>query len=72
MDYHILKPMVGVLFPITFNKGMLLPSNEVLDHSLICLQQGPTLYQCSRDELFYYFGLELVNELDSLEKEISE
>jgi hypothetical protein len=70
IDFHILKPMVGSLFPITFNEGVLHPSNEVLDNSLICLHKGPTLYQGVREELIYYFGLELVNELDSLENEI--
>ncbi len=66
IDFHLLKPMVGSLFPITFDEGLLQPSNEVSDNSLCCLHQGPTLYQGVREELIYYFGPELVKELDSL------
>jgi len=67
-DYHDLKPMVSVLFPVTWDYGLLHPSNEIEDRSLQCIDDGPTLYQGVRDEIAYYFGTELVAELDALEK----
>lgn len=67
IDFHTLKPMVCSLFPLTFDEGLLHPSNEVLDNSLICLHQGPSLYRGVREELIYYFGKELVDELDYYE-----
>ena len=66
IDYHLLKPMVSILFPVTFDYGVLNASNEVVDKSLICEGAGPTCYQGSRDELLYYFGPGLVAELDGL------
>jgi hypothetical protein len=66
IDYHTFKPMVSTLFPITFERGVLVPSNEVLDRSLICSGEGASLYEGVRDELAYYFGVELVTELDIL------
>jgi len=68
INFHILKPIVSSLFPMTFDEGLLHPSNEVLDNSLLCLHKGPTLYQGIRDELIYYFGIEMANELDLFEK----
>ena len=67
-DYHDLKPMVSVLFPVTWDYGLLHPSNEIEDRSLQCIDDGPTLYQGVRDEIAYYFGPELVAELDALEQ----
>ncbi len=66
IDYHELKPMVSVLFPITFDGGLLHPSNEIEDRSLQCIDDGPTLYEGVRDEIGWYFGPELVAELDAL------
>jgi hypothetical protein len=66
VDYHLLKPMVSILFPVTFDYGVLHASNEVVDGSLACYDTGPTCYQGARDELLYYFGPELVAELDAL------
>jgi len=66
-DYHELKPMVSVLFPLTFDYGLLHPSNEILDRSLQCYGDGPTLYQGVRDEVGWYFGKDLVAELDGME-----
>jgi len=66
VDYHLLKPMVSILFPVTFDYGVLNPSNEVVDKSLICEGEGPTCYEGSREELRYYFGDALVAELDRL------
>jgi hypothetical protein len=69
-DYHELKPMVSCLFPVTFGEGVLLLSNEVKDGSVICMGHGPSVYRGVRSEIEYYFGRELVSELDELEAEI--
>ena len=65
IDYHELKPMVSVLFPVTFDGGLLHPSNEIADRSLQCIDDGPTLYQGVRGEIDWYFGSALVAELDA-------
>lgn len=69
-DYHELKPIVCSLFPITFDHGVLLPSLELEDGSLICSKTGPSAYQGNRNELAYYFGQRLVTELDTLERTV--
>ena len=68
IDYHELKPMVSVLFPVTFDGGLLHPSNEIADRSLQCYGDGPSLYRGVRDEIGWYFGADLVTELDALER----
>ena len=65
-DYHQLKPMVSSLFPVTFGGGALLCSDELADASLVCAGEGPTAYEMARAELQFYFGDELVTELDGL------
>jgi Fe-S-cluster containining protein len=67
IDYHDLKPMVSVLFPVTFGGGVLYPAEEVEDGTLVCAGAGPTLYRGIREELRYYFGDPFVGELDELE-----
>lgn len=64
-DYHLLKPMVSTLFPVTFGGGVLLCSDELSDGSLICSGDGPTAYEMARAELAWYFGEALVVELDA-------
>jgi len=66
LDYHRFKPMVSVLFPVTFEGGVLTASGEAADGSLICGGSGPSLYDGARDELSYYFGEGLIAELDQL------
>jgi hypothetical protein len=67
LDYHEVKPMVSALFPVTFADGVLMASEEVEDGTLVCLDEGPTLYRGARAELLFYFGEALVAELDALE-----
>ncbi|MSP61792.1 MAG: hypothetical protein EXR72_15950 [Myxococcales bacterium] len=67
LDYHDVKPMVSALFPVTFDDGLLHPSEEVDENLLVCLDAGPTLYQGTRDELLHYFGPALTEELDALQ-----
>ena len=66
LDYHRFKPMVSVLFPVTFEAGLLTASGEAAEGSLICGGAGPSLYDGARDELSYYFGDALIAELDQL------
>ena len=60
--------MVCSLFPVTFDGGLLHPSNEIEDRSLQCIDDGPTLYKGVRSEIECYFGADLVAELDGLER----
>ena len=68
VDYHELKPMVSVLFPVTFDGGLLHASSEIEDRSLQCYGDGPTVYRGVRGEIAWYFGPGLVEELDGLEE----
>jgi hypothetical protein len=65
-DYHALKPMVSTLFPLTFESGTLVLSDELEDGTLVCAGNGPTAYEAVRGELAYYFGDGMVAELDAL------
>jgi Fe-S-cluster containining protein len=69
LDFHDLKPLVCSLFPLSFDEGLLFPSAEILDNSLECLDAGPTLYRGARGDVHYYFGPELVAELDERERQ---
>jgi hypothetical protein len=66
IDYHELKPLVSTLFPATFEHGVLVPSSEVVDGSLRCSGEGPSVYDGVRQELLHYFGAAFVAELDAL------
>jgi hypothetical protein len=65
LDYHALKPLVSILFPLTFENGVLVPSNEVTQGTLVCAKGGATLYEGAREELAYFFGEDFVVELDA-------
>jgi len=67
IDYHELKSLVDVLFPLTYEGELLTIADEVADGSLVCLDTGPTVYQGMRKELQYYFGDSFVKELDEIE-----
>ncbi|MDR3526017.1 MAG: hypothetical protein P4L57_01975 [Rhizomicrobium sp.] len=66
LDYHLYKPLVSILFPLTFEQGALLPASEVLDGTLVCSGSGQTLYKAARPELLAYFGEAFVAEVDTL------
>lgn len=68
IPYQQFKPLFSSLFPVTIDHGSLLPSFETLESSLICLGPGSSLYQGARADLAWYFGEELVRELDALEQ----
>ena len=67
IEHRELKSIVDVLFPLTFEGGVLCPAREAAAEELVCLGTGPTLYRGVRSEIAYYFGPELVGELDRLE-----
>ena len=69
IDYHTLKPMVSILFPATFDYGVLGPSSEVKDKSLVCAGEGESVYDGVRAEIAYYFGDALIAELDGLKSD---
>lgn len=68
IDVHTLKPMLCLLFPLSFGDGELKPSLEFDLNDLVCQGSGVSLYQSARPEVLYYFGPELVEELDRLER----
>ncbi|MCI0708336.1 MAG: hypothetical protein L0Y80_12730 [Ignavibacteriae bacterium] len=72
IDYHELKPMISCLFPLTYDGGALVPAVEIDDKSLVCLDSGETLYRGVREEVRYYFGDAIIDELDELERTVGE
>ena len=68
IDYHDLKPIYCSLFPLTVDASYLVPSCEVDEKSLKCVDRGTSIYRGSRPEVLFYFGEELVAELDALER----
>ena len=67
LDYHEIKPLVCILFPLSFGEGLLCLAPELEDDSLICAGAGSSAYRSLRNELEYYFGHECVEELDAIE-----
>ncbi len=70
IDYHLLKPILCCLFPVSFDKGLLCPAPEFNKKEFACLKGDKSLYDGSRDEVKYYFGEGLVRELDKLRDSI--
>ena len=71
IDYHEVKPLISCLFPLTYDDGALVPAVEIDDKSLVCLGNGPSLYRGVREEVRYYFGDVLVQELDVMEQTVT-
>jgi Fe-S-cluster containining protein len=71
VDFRELKPLVCCLFPVSFSNGVFHPGLEVSDGSLACLGPGPTVYRAARNDILYYFGDEVVAELDTLEVRVT-
>ncbi len=69
MPVHDLKPMACNLFPVLWDNGTLIVPLEIDDRTLVCMDQGVTLYRSARGDLLAYFGSELVAELDAMERE---
>lgn len=70
MDYHEIKPLVCILFPLSFGEGILSLAPELDDNSLVCSGAGDSAYQSLRNELEHYFGRECVEELDGIEAKV--
>jgi Fe-S-cluster containining protein len=70
-DGNDLKPMICALFPVTYDYGLLRPSYEIQARELICMGPGDTLYAGARADLGYYFGSELLIELDGLAAQVA-
>jgi len=68
IDYHLLKPIVSCLFPVTFDHRLLMPMLEIEEQSLVCQHSGMSLYHGVRGDLLYYFGNGFINELDLIQK----
>jgi Fe-S-cluster containining protein len=66
-DYHEFKPFFCSIFPVTFGNGVLTTPEEIDEETTACLGEGSTLYQGAREELRYYFGSGLIQELDEIE-----
>ena len=66
LDYHDFKPLVCAIFPLTFEEGLLVYADEIEEKSLVCADQGLSLFEGVRNELEYYFGEQMVRELDSV------
>jgi Fe-S-cluster containining protein len=64
-DPHLIKPMVCFMFPATWENGNLLVAGFLSE--LPCYAKGITVYQSQKKEIGYYFGAEIVKELDKQE-----
>lgn len=63
---NTIKPLVSAIFPVTFYDRMLCAAEEVTENELVCRDQGLSLYEGARSDLLYYFGTELIAQLDQL------
>jgi Fe-S-cluster containining protein len=70
MDYHEIKPLVCILFPLSFEEGILSLAPELDDNSLVCSGAGASAYRALRNELEHYFGPEFTEEIDAIEKRV--
>ena len=67
IEVHSIKPMVCMLFPVSFAERTLIPAYELeYDDELACVRHGTTLYDGARGDIAYYFGAECIAELDAL------
>ena len=70
MDYHDIKPLICILFPLSFEEGILSLAGELEDGSLVCAGSGVSAYQAMKNELAYYFGNECLEELNQVEENV--
>jgi Fe-S-cluster containining protein len=70
LDYHDFKPLVCAIFPLTFEEGLLVYADELDEKSLVCAGQGLSLFEGVRNELQYYFGAQMVSELESVQRNL--
>jgi Fe-S-cluster containining protein len=67
IDVHDIKPMVCLMFPVLHAGGELIPAVEFEEGLLVCEGPGESLYRAARTDLEYYFGQDMVRELDAYE-----
>jgi Fe-S-cluster containining protein len=67
LDPHEIKPMVCFMFPVLHAEGVLIPAVEFEEGLMVCEGPGETLYRAARSDLEYYFGADLIGELDTYE-----
>ncbi|MCX7877232.1 MAG: DUF3109 family protein [Ignavibacteria bacterium] len=67
IDYHEIKPFFCSLFPVTYYEGVLVTPEEIDEGLTACLGEGFSLYRGAREEIRYYFGDEIIRELDEIE-----
>lgn len=65
-DYHEVKPFYSTIFPLTIHEGVLGPSFELREGRLICSGRGPTAWEAGRDEIRWWYGDALVEDLERL------
>lgn len=70
LDYHIFKPFFCTIFPVTYFDGVLVVPEEIEEGLTECLGDGINLYRGAREELRYFFGGEMVDELDEIEQSV--
>jgi len=68
IDFHELKPFFCSIFPVTYFEGVLCIPEEIDEKLTACLGDGPTLYTGARDAIRYYFGEEIIVELNEINK----
>jgi hypothetical protein len=66
-DPHLIKPMVCFLFPATWEQGNLLVAGFLSE--LPCNARGITVFSSQKGEIGYYFGNEMVREMEKMETE---
>ena len=64
IDPHQIKPMVCFLFPATWETGNLLVAGFL--SGLPCSARGVSVFEAQKREISYYFGRDLVTELEGL------
>lgn len=69
IDVHDIKPMMCLLFPLSFEDRALKPAYEFEVDELVCQGPGASLYQSAREDVRWYFGSEMVVELDRMERQ---
>lgn len=70
IEVHQIKPMMCMLFPASFNGGVLAPALEFeVEGEPVCRGPGLSVYRGARADILYYFGAEFVAELDAIERE---
>jgi Fe-S-cluster containining protein len=71
IDVHAIKPMCCLLFPVSFAEGLLHAAVEFDHDDLACTGPGDSVYRGARSDLEWYFGSELIFELDEIENQIN-